>query len=217
VLSYITTLRRFVGWIEQAYGEFDTTAITPLDIADYRRQLIDIGRKPATVNHAFDVLNSFFTWANAEGIIQVNPTNGIKRVQEQKNAPRWLDRRELGALVRAVQKYGKDREQALVMILLHTGLRVSEVVSLKHEDVIIRERSGFVRVRHGKGDKYREVPLNVTVRRALNGYVNEMNSEWLFPGQRGGYITTRTAENILARCGRQAGVEVTPHMLRNQN
>lgn len=57
---------------------------------------------------------------------------------------------------------------ALIMLLLHTGLRISEAVSLKVEDVIIRERSGFVRVRHGKGDKYREVPLNVTVRRVLD-------------------------------------------------
>ena len=52
VHSYITTLHRFVGWVEQAYGEFDASAITPLDVADYRRQLIDNGRKPATVNHA---------------------------------------------------------------------------------------------------------------------------------------------------------------------
>lgn len=59
-----------------------------------------------------------------------DPTTGIKRVAEQKMAPRWLDRREMGALVRAVQKYGSSRDQALVMLLLHTGLRVTEACRL---------------------------------------------------------------------------------------
>jgi len=143
IRSYMTTMLRFFRWIEQIYGVFDVTAITPLDVADYRRRLTEEGKKPATINHALDVLNSLFTWAYAEGIVQANPTAGIKRVQEQKNAPRWLDRRELGALIRAVQKYGTERDVALIILLIHTGLRISEAVSLRLEDIILRERSGF--------------------------------------------------------------------------
>jgi len=41
VNSYITTLRRFARWVEQVHGEFDAAAITPLDVADYRRQLVE--------------------------------------------------------------------------------------------------------------------------------------------------------------------------------
>jgi len=102
-----------------------------------------------------------------------------------------------------------------VLLLIHTGLRISEAVSLKIDDVIIRERSGIVRVRHGKGDKYREVPLNLTVRRALDGYISETKGEWLFPGRRGGHITTRSAENVLTKYGRVSGLNVTPHILRH--
>ncbi|SFR07117.1 tyrosine-type recombinase/integrase [Desulfoscipio geothermicus] len=215
VNSYITTLRRFARWVEQVHGEFDAAAITSLDVANYRRHLVEKGRKPATINHALDVLNSFFVWANVKGVIQVNPSASIKRVQEQKNAPRWLDRRELGIFIRTIQKYGKTRDIALVLLLIHTGLRISEAVSLKIDDVIIRERSGIVRVRHGKGDKYREVPLNLTVRRALDGYISETKGEWLFPGRRGGHITTRSAENVLTKYGRVSGLNVTPHILRH--
>jgi len=143
VSSYITTLLRFARWMEQTYGDFDPAAVTPLDVTGYRRCLLERGRKPATVNHALDVLSSFFSWAVAEGIVQADPTAGVKRVQEQKNAPRWLDRRELGVFVRAVQKYGKDRDMALAMLLLHTGLRISEAVSLRLEDMVLRKRSGF--------------------------------------------------------------------------
>ncbi|WP_034630933.1 tyrosine-type recombinase/integrase [Desulfotruncus alcoholivorax] len=215
IRTYITTLNRFTKWIEQVYGEFDVAAITPLDVADYRRYLNQKGKKPATVNHALDVLNCFFAWANAEGNVQTNPVAGIKRMREQKNAPRWLGRRELGALIRAVQKYGKSRDIALVMLLIHTGLRISEAVSLRQGDIVLRERSGLVRVRQGKGDKYREVPLNITVRRVLDGYIGETKGEWLFPSRRGGHISTRAAENILTKYGRLAGLDVTPHMLRH--
>jgi len=215
IRSYTTTMFRFFKWIEQTYGDFDMTAITPLDVADYRRQLIEKGRKPATINHALDVLSSFFDWACAEGMVKINPTTGIKRVQEQKNAPRWLDRRELGTLIRTVHKYGNQRDIALVMLLIHTGLRISEAVSLRLEDIVLRERSGYVRVWHGKGDKYREVPLNITIRRVLDGYINETNGVWLFPGRRNGFITTRAAENVLTKYGRLAGMDITPHMLRH--
>lgn len=219
IQSYKTTLNRFARWIEQVYGEFDVAAITSLDVADYRRYLAEKGRKPAAVNHALDVLNSFFAWANAERIVQTNPVTGIKRMREQKNAPRWLGRKELGALIRAVQKHGKKRDIALIMLLMHTGLRISEAVSLRLEDIVLRDRSGLVRVRQGKGDKYREVPLNLTVRRVLDEYISETKGKslfpWLFPGRRGRYLSTRAAENILTKYGRLARLDVTPHMLRH--
>jgi len=47
---------------------------------------------------------------------------------------------------------------------MHTGLRVAEACSLSMDDVVIRERSGMVRVREGNGRKYREISLNVMVR-----------------------------------------------------
>lgn len=144
------------------------------------------------------------------------PGRGVKKVPEARPSPRWLTRREVGLLARAVQRYGTVKDRALFALLLHAGLRVSEAVSLKLEDVVIRERSGFVRVRYGKGGKYREVPLNVTVRRILKEYVAGLppQSEWLFPGKRGP-MTPRAVQKRLKLFGRIAGVEVTPHKLRH--
>jgi integrase/recombinase XerC len=139
----------------------------------------------------------------------------VKRVPEEKSAPKWLSRRELGALIRAVQKYGSKKEHALVVLLLHTGLRVSETVSLREQDVIIRERSGHVAVRQGKGGKYREVPLNATARRVLGEYLVSLSGEWLFSGKNGGHLTTRAAQKTLEKYGRLVGIEVTPHRLRH--
>lgn len=214
VAIYLGHLRRFSSWVEGTYGDFDPAAVTPLDVADYRRYLQGRNRKPTTVNNALDAIGSFFTWAEGAGLVQTDPTEGVKRLKEQKSAPKWLSRREVGALVRAVQKYGNKKEQALVTLLLHTGLRVSEAVSLGAADVIIRERSGYVVVRRGKGGKYREVPLNVTARRVLGEYLSDLKGEWLFPGK-SGPMTRRAAEKVLAKFARLSGVEVTPHRLRH--
>lgn len=196
VASYLTALRGFARWCEGTYGSFDPAAVTPLDVADYRRYLLDRGKKPGTVNHALDVLGSFFSWAKEEGIVQSDPTEGVKRVSEQRRAPRWLDRKDMGALFRAVQKYGTPRDRALVFLLLHTGLRISEACSLKAADVVIRERSGNIVVRRGKGEKRREVPLNATVRKVLAEYLSvHPGGEWLF----------LAAKVINFRCGPPSG------------
>jgi len=57
--------------------------------------------------------SSFFNWAAGRGLVQANPVEGVKRLKEQRQPPRWLSRRELGAFMRAVQKYGGPKELAL--------------------------------------------------------------------------------------------------------
>ncbi len=221
--SYFAAVKRFAAWHEGMTGEpFDPAAVTPLDVADYRRQLAEKGKRPATVNAALEALSSFFNWAAGRGLVQANPVEGVKRLKEQRQPPRWLSRRELGAFMRAVQKYGGPKEQALAALLLHTGLRVSEARSLRLEDVVIRDRSGHVVVRSGKGGKYREVPLNATVRRILVEYLAaHPGGEWLFPGGKSFRLlerpmTARAVEKMLVRFSRLAGIEpVTPHRLRH--
>ncbi|MCS5697317.1 tyrosine-type recombinase/integrase, partial [Desulfofundulus thermocisternus] len=62
----------------------------------------------------------------------------------------------------------------------------------------------------------REVPLNVTARRIIQEWLTvHPGGDWLFPGRRKGHITARTAEKILEKYARLAGVEVTPHQLRH--
>lgn len=217
VITYLSILRNFKTWWEGITGEpFTLNAVTSLDIADYRRYLLNQNRKPATINLHLDAVSSFFYWAISEGIVSSNPVQGVRRVPEQRKVPRWLSRTELGSLVRALKKYGKARDMAFLALLLHAGLRVSEAVALRTEDLVLRERSGLIRVRRGKGEKWREVPLNATARRMLAEYLaGHRGGEWLFPGRGGGHITARAMQKRLAELGRLAGVEVTPHRLRH--
>ncbi len=106
------------------------------------------------------------------------------------------------------------------MTLRHTGLRVGELCALRLGDVDLSERKGRVTVRSGKGQKYRVIPLNADVRRALAQYLAvrpRVADDHLFVSQRGGTaLSTHGVEQLVATYARQAGLEdVTPHTLRH--
>ncbi len=135
-----------------------------------------------------------------------------------KTAPRALERKELLALIRSVRASGKPRDVAIGTLLLHTGLRVSELCALNVDDAILKERSGHVIIRSGKGNKRREVPLNSTARSALKEWleVRENNSKALFTGKGSDSLSPRAVEYLIKKYSSRAGLEnVTPHVLRH--
>jgi site-specific recombinase XerD len=114
------------------------------------------------------------------------------------------------------------RNYALIQLMLQAGLRVGEVAALSVVDVRIRERSGIVRIRQGKGGKEREVPLNATARRALSIYQEsreKTGAEYsLFTNARGKRLPTRTIQAVITELARRAKisrVKVSAHTLRH--
>ncbi len=101
----------------------------------------------------------------------------------------------------------------------HTGLRVEELCSLTLNDLEISPRKGKVVVQSGKGPKYREVPLNLDTRKALEAYFEEepqVDDEHVFIGQRGNGLTPSAVQAIVQKYAYHAGLEsVTPHVLRH--
>ena len=114
------------------------------------------------------------------------------------------------------------RNYAIAQLMLQTGLRVSEVAALQVADITMHERSGSVRVRHGKGLKAREVPLNATVRRALKQHLEERQAPSkdaaLFVSSRETAMPVRTIQAVIASLTRRAHlkrVAVSAHTLRH--
>jgi integrase len=92
----------------------------------------------------------------------------IARTCAARSSRAWRPRRrdEQRRLLRAIER-ASVRDRALVVLLLFTALRISEVVALDVDDLRISPRKGIVVVRSGKGDSYREVPLNALARQVL--------------------------------------------------
>lgn len=127
----------------------------------------------------------------------------------KNQAPKSLRRLERIRLVELAQK-DSLRNLAIVMTLLNTGVRVSELVSINRDDLIIVQDEGEVRIRQGKGNKERTLPLNKSSRDVLVDYLDTRkdSNPALFLGSKG-RLGVRGVQYILNKYG------IHPHQLRH--
>jgi len=219
--SYSSDIKLFASWFyETNREELTPQSITPIDLREYKRYLLE-GRKfkPATVNRRLASISAFCKWAEEQGLANGNPCDEISIVPEVRTAPKWLTKREQYSLIRAVQKANRPRNEALIMLMLHTGLRTSEVSSLCIGDISISPRKGEVIVRGGKGEKFRTVPLNSNVRSALKAYLSVrpgVDHDHLFVGQKGEPLRPPGIYYLVKKYAYDARIEdISPHTLRH--
>jgi len=146
VRSYSSDLKLFAKWFyETNREELTPQSITPIDLREYKRCLLeDRSVKPATVNRRLASISAFCKWAQEQGLIDGNPCDEISIVQEVRTAPKWLSKREQYALIRAVQRANRPRDETLIMLMLHTSLRVGEASSLRIGHISISARKGEI-------------------------------------------------------------------------
>lgn len=181
------------------------------------------------MNLEVDALRQFYRWTVGERLLPADPTTRLRHLPEgQVLAPKWLSRQDQHRLLRALQRSEQGanterrrvlaaRDAALIYLMLHAGLRVSETVGVDVGDVRLGERSGSVTVRFGKGGKRREVPLNRDARASVATWISFRGPDAgpLFSGEKGGRLTVRAAEAVVGRVAKAAGLNVTPHQLRH--
>jgi site-specific recombinase XerD len=219
--SYRYDLVLFSRWLEATTGEpFQAARITPTDLREYRAFLLTgEQRSPATINRRLASLRTFFQWARAEGLCREIPTDAVKGIQSSQRAPKSLPKKDVDRLTREVEQSGNRRDLALLQLLRHTGIRVSELTALRTSDVTITERKGQLVVRAGKGSKYRVVPLNADARKAVSDYLTirpKHTSDALFLGRRSERLSPRAVEKTVLKYAHQARLDdVTPHTLRH--
>jgi integrase/recombinase XerC len=229
ISAYLADLARFAAWFEQSNGDALTPVLlTPTDIRLYRNSLQERQAKPATINRQLAAIRAYAKWAMESDQISSDPMRGVKLLQGQKLAPKWLDRGQQNRLISAAEqalnaaqtetaKMLAQRDLSIITILIHTGLRIGELTSLTKEDVVLSPRKGKVIVRQGKGERRREVPLNAEARKAIADWMPYRGDEGalLFSGKRGEGISITGVHRRLAELGRIAKVEVHAHTLRH--
>jgi site-specific recombinase XerD len=181
IRNYLSDLRHFAAWCESTWKQgresdltFTPERVTTPTITGYRTYLQQVLHlKPNSVNRSLISLKRYFTWFLSTGQAKYDPAKVVKLVGEEVSPPRHLDDQEEQALVAAVTERGNLRDRAIIVIMLHTGLRARELCTLTRAQVRLGKRSGMLSVR-GKHNKHREIPLNATARAALLAYDSEL-------------------------------------------
>ncbi len=194
VRNYLSDLRGFASFCESSWSEgeeasepFSPANVTTPAITLYRSHLKNVAElKPASINRYLVSVKRYFSWAVDAGVVGRDPAKAVKLVPRVVPAPRHLSDGEEAALVSAAERYGTSRDRTLIVVALHSGLRAEELCNLKPAHVKLGKRSGHLKV-YGKRGKYREVPLNVTAREALEEWLEELPEDpsWLFLSRKG--------------------------------
>ena len=219
VNGYVRDIKLFAKWYEETNGnEMQFGRITQIDVAEYRNYLLQ--RSSAnTVNRKIAVVKNFLDFGIYTGKIEHNAAERIKRAKTVKTAPKALANSDLRLLKQALDEEGKPLHSALFALMIHAGLRVSEVVAIQMDRIHISPRNGWVKAL-GKGDKFREVGLNSTAREMLQvWYIHrqqDKDNPYLFPGAHGsGHITTRAVQKIVKKYADRTRLILTPHVMRH--
>lgn len=214
---YRDALAAFRAWYAQTNkAEPDAALLVDEEVRDYRVYLTGVkGYKAATVNAYLAPLRAL---VRAQG-----RTLKVKGVRQVRPAVDTVDSRELGKLLAALDgaTWQDKRDVALVSLMARAGLRVSEALGLKLDDVEIGARSGAALVREGKGLQQRRVALSAELRATLSAYLAVRpaiaQTDSFFVSRTLRELAPRDAQRIVAEAARRAGItrKVTPHTLRH--
>ncbi len=231
--EYLLHERRYSPKTAESYGSdieilarhfADEKDLLSLDTEDLRTYLGDMYHElsASSLHRKISAIRHFYLFLNKRGARPDNPAVVLVSPRKEKYLPSCLTLEEMQRLLdfnypRNEKGY---RDRAIMETLYSSGLRVSEVVSLRIGDIDFSQR--ILRV-IGKGKKERIVPVTSEALTAIRDYLlhresssQERNSP-LFTNLRGGRLTTRAVEYILEETVKAAGIfrRVTPHMLRH--
>jgi integrase/recombinase XerD len=238
-LTHLTVERRLAANSVESYsrdlmllGTFaagraaSVEALGRTDLEALVRDLMSEGRSPRSVARAVACFRGFYRFLVIDGRLQTNPADDLRPPRAWKLLPRYLSIDDVDRLIAQpdVATPRGVRDRALIELLYATGMRVSELLSLRPADVNL---DASYLTCTGKGDKQRIVPFGEAAGEWVNRYAREARpallgrrtSPRLFVNARGGGpgLTRMGFWKILKQYARQAGLtaDLSPHMLRH--
>lgn len=228
IAAYRHDLGKFAEFAEKEIGKnYGIGDIDQYTIKAYMQFLADTGYKRANSaisrGRKLATIKSFFNYLVSEGKVKSNPASQVKMPKVQRKEPSYLTEQEYRRLLRVVKnnatRYFKQRDMAIVTMLLGMGLRLSELVGLDIGDVNFDD--GSVKVTR-KGNQERILPANDEVMICLQRYVKTRKQasaqDPLFLSKRNQRIDSGSVWHLVKKYLKQAQIEkdkLSPHTLRH--
>ena len=219
IKNYRSDLKQFA----QIVGDKDVEKVTKADIAKFRMILQSNRKKSSTIARKLACINSFFEYLIDLEIVNSSPITRSHRPKISQKIPSALSHEEIKRVINATKTL---TERVIVVIMLTTGLRASELLGIKRENILL-EKDGkifnvdaiyntdfseedimYIRVT-GKGDKEREVPITGEPMKLFIEYLKFNNSPQVFP------ISYYSLWKMIVNIGKRAGLSLHPHKLRH--
>ncbi len=194
------------------------------DLLDYIAWRVEMGARPRSTARQLSSFRRFFRYMVREGVLSVDPTARISMPKVGRPLPKALPEEDVEALLEApdVKDPLGHRDRTMLEVLYATGLRVTELVSLRLSQININQ--GVVRI-VGKGGRERLIPLGEESIEWLQDFIAgprmeillERQTDYLFPTRRGDRMTRQAFWHIIKRYAEKADISssLSPHTLRH--
>jgi len=226
IAAYTTDICQFSEFLEKRKRVL--TVARRSDVCDFLQQLFSNQVDGRSVGRKLSALRHLYRFLLLDKLIGHDPTLNIDSPKQWKVLPKSLARDEVEAMLEHTQPIRENkkagaiaaRNRAMLEVFYAGALRVSELVSMKIED--LKLDMGYVLV-HGKGDKERIVPLGKSAQDALAQYLSQSRallmsgntSPLLFLGHRGVKLTRQRVWQMVQDASPTSGRKASPHMLRH--
>lgn len=221
-VSYARDLKKMNQYLMEQ-GIHDASEVTATSLNSYVLFLEKEGRKPSTISRSIASMKAFYHYMEKERRVSEDPSERLKAPKIEKKMPTILTPEEVTRLLE--QPGGTSpkelRDKAMLELLYATGIRVSELISLKLDDVNLAMEYLTCSDSH----KERIIPFGSIAKESLGRYlefgrsklVGDEKEEWLFTNCSGQQMSRQGFWKLIKSYGKKAGIEaeITPHMLRH--
>jgi site-specific recombinase XerD len=206
---YEFNLNKIIAWFD-AHDVESPREITSRHVRMFLGEMISKGYSDSYVHAYARVLRTFTRFLHKEKYIDELVDFDMPKVA--KKQLRFYSKQEVGQIIQACKD---KRDRALILLMIDSGLRLSETIALNWGDVDVN--TGVIKVVSGKGRKARMVMIGFNARRALLKYLGQVASgdeQPVFQSQSGKRFTVSGMRSWVLRIGKRAGIKLSPHALR---
>ncbi|WP_428833906.1 tyrosine-type recombinase/integrase [Lysinibacillus telephonicus] len=242
--SYEQSLTLFLNYLKQELGVDDASKVKTSHIRHYIKYLRERGKytvttteKSLSINHPekrtdynkqisdttianyLRNIRVFFNFLMKEREITVNPTENIEKIKPKRKKKQLLNEQELKLLFGSfdLTKFHEYRTWVQLRIILDTGIRANECCELMPEDIDFRTKSILIRKTKNGHERYVFFghKMSVDLKRWIKHRDRYSDSDYLFPTTKGTRLDVTNFEGTVKKKGKIIGLEVHPHLLRN--
>ena len=225
ITNYGADIRDFCNWLSEEQLDRPGWGTVTVDlIRHYCHSLRRQGRSVSTVNRRLQAIRKLCDFLIQSGILPHNAADEVERLDARtRSSPRILTDREVRDLLASVGNSSNAlarRDRSILLLLLETGIKASELVALREDDLVLDVGSGYVLVGQDLGSGGRCLPIGPEVcaalRAALRLRASAPGVNHLCVSRQGGPLSVRSVQRMVSRYARAAGIEgVSVHTLRH--
>ena len=187
VHSYVSDLQNYIYYLNEKQGIDDIRNVDTKTIQKYLAYLKKLGYSPTSTSRALSAIKSFHKFLYLEHRTLENPATNLSSPKLDKKLPTVLSVEEVIKLLDSLDDSTPihHRNKAMIEMVYGTGLRVSELVGLKLQDLHLTNKMISVK---GKGNKERIVPINDYANKVLREYIINSRPKLAKPSRDNGYV-----------------------------